>query len=220
MKPLLAGTFICVFTVASVLALSDTEAPELVTLGISPDEVNVASSSATVILTARITDNLSGNAGAGYSSSPSQLRFQSPSGNQSVWAMLDGYNRVSGTALDGEYSYQMTVPQYAESGTWTIDYVLLVDQIGNMKSESAADLAARSLPTSFVVFHPKVVTTAFSTNSGFNFSWQGFAGRPVNVQRRSSLTSPWETVSSSNVTGNFTDPNPPPGKAYYRVQLP
>ena len=137
----------------------DTTPPQLVTLGISPAQVNVTSASAMVTITARITDNLAGNAGEGYSSSPSQIRFKSPSGNQSVTAMLAGYNRVSGTALDGNYSYQMTVPQYAESGVWTIDYVLLVDQIGNSKNESAGNLAALSLPTSFVVTGPTPTPT-------------------------------------------------------------
>jgi hypothetical protein len=111
----------------------------------------VSTSNATITITARITDNLAGNAGSGYSSSPSQIRFTSPSGNQSVTAMLAGTNRVSGDALDGEYRYQMTIPRYAESGTWTASYLLLTDQNGNMKGESASDLIARSLPTSFTV---------------------------------------------------------------------
>jgi hypothetical protein len=213
-------TLIFAFGAAFRVHAADTEPPQLVALGISPDEVNVSSSSATITITARITDNLAGNAGEGYTGGPSQIRFRSPSGNQSIDAVLGGYHRVSGTALDGEYAYEMTVPQYAESGTWTIDYVLLVDQIGNMRSESAQDLASRSLPTSFVVFYPQVVGSTFSRNAGFVFSWQGFAGRAVNVQRRSSFNDPWVTVSSNNVNGTFTDTNPPPGKAYYRVQLP
>ncbi len=213
-------TLIFIVGAAYALQASDTEPPQLVTLGISPDEVNVASSSATITITARITDNLAGNAGEGYSNGSSQIRFRSPSGNQFVDALVDGYNRISGTALDGTYSYQMTVPQYAESGAWTVESALLVDQIGNMRWESAQDLASRSLPTSFVVFYPQVVGSTFSRNDGFVFSWQGFAGRAVNVQRRSSFNDPWITVSSSNASGTFTDTNPPFGKAYYRVQLP
>jgi len=152
---------------------SDTTPPQLVTLGISPAQVNVTSASAMVTITARITDNLAGNAGEGYSSSPSQIRFKSPSGNQIVDAMLDGSRRVSGTALDGNYSYQMTVPQYAESGIWTIDSVLLVDQIGNIKYETAQNLAARSLPSSFVVTAPSPSVAPSSTPSG------GAGGAPV-----------------------------------------
>ena len=61
--------------------------------------------------------------------------------------MLDGFHRVSGTAQDGVYSYQMTVPANAETGTWTVDNLLLVDQVGNMKRLNAADLSAAGLPT-------------------------------------------------------------------------
>jgi hypothetical protein len=45
----------------------------------------------------------------------------------------------------------MTLPQYAESGTWSVEYALLVDQIGNTKWETAANLSSRSLPSSFSV---------------------------------------------------------------------
>jgi hypothetical protein len=102
-------------------------------------------------VTAHILDDLSGNAGAGYTSSPSQIRFVSPSGQQSVWAMLAGYNRVSGTATDGNYEYSMTVPRFSEQGTWHADYLMLVDQVGNTRTLRAADLTAKGFPTTFAV---------------------------------------------------------------------
>ena len=134
-----------------VRATQDTVPPSLVSLAISPGQVDVSNSAATITVTARITDNLSGNAGESYSSSPSQIRFRSPSGSQFVDALLSGTERVSGTARDGRYRYKMTIPKHAESGKWTIESVLLVDQVGNMKRENESFLAKRKLPRSFVV---------------------------------------------------------------------
>jgi hypothetical protein len=134
-----------------VTGISDTTAPQLVRLGISPRSVDVSNSRAKIAVTAKITDDLSGNAGDGFSSSPSQIRFRSPSGGQFVDAILSGYERVNGTALDGNYAFEMSVPKHAETGVWRVESVLLVDQVGNMKNESATNLAARGLPTSLVV---------------------------------------------------------------------
>ena len=53
--------------------ISDTTSPQLVALGILPSQVDVANGSAMIEITARITDDLAGNAGPGYSSSLSDL---------------------------------------------------------------------------------------------------------------------------------------------------
>ena len=121
----------------------DSAAPRL------EESVSTAGSSQTITLTARITDDLAGNAGAGYYSSPSQVRFVSPSGHQAVTAMLNRTRLVSGTPQDGTYETTLTVPQYAEQGTWTVQYFLLVDQVGNSRTLTPADMVAAGLPTSF-----------------------------------------------------------------------
>jgi len=215
------GAIVTIFLsiIASIVASSDTEAPQLISLGISPTEVDVSNASASITVTARITDNLSGNAGGNYSSSPSQIRFRSPSGNQFVDAIL-AYNLVSGTSVDGQYSYEISLPQFSESGIWTVLYVLLVDQVGNMKTEYAEDLLARSLPTTLKVFFPKINQSSIAGANNFWFSWEGFAGKAVNVERSSSLSGPWTVVSSNNVTGNYTDTDPQAAKYFYRAVLP
>jgi hypothetical protein len=123
--------------------------PSLADFSLSPASINTSSGSRTITVTAHITDDMAGNAGAGYSSSPSQVRFVSPSANQSVWAMLDGYHLVSGTATDGVYQYTMTVPQFSECGSWHVDYLMLVDQVGNTESVSESQSDAAGFPASF-----------------------------------------------------------------------
>ena len=133
---------------AAVTILSDITPPDLSAFSLSPTSVNTDASSGVVTVTAEITDDLAGNAGAGYSSSPSSVRFRSPSG-QSVYAMLSDLERTTGTAQNGTVQYAMTVPQFAEHGTWTVEYIYLVDQVGNSRRLTPAQLTTLGYPNSF-----------------------------------------------------------------------
>jgi hypothetical protein len=77
------------------------------------------------------------------------VTFQSPSGHQQVFAMLSDLQRVSGWPQDGVVSFQMIVPQSSEPATWTVRNLLLVDQMGNTQTLSAAQLSAAGFPTTF-----------------------------------------------------------------------
>jgi len=125
---------------------SDTTAPNLLSFAISPSEVDVSAGSQAVTVNARITDDLSGNG-----NTSTQVRFTSPSGRQGTTTMLSGWQRTSGTALDGIYSGSLTLPRYAESGTWTVSYFSLHDEVGNYRTLNAANVSALGFPTSFVV---------------------------------------------------------------------
>ena len=134
----------------TVSGISDTSPPQLASLVISPGQVNVSSSTASVIVTARITDNLSGYEGGG-----TFLRFTSPSGNQFVDAWFSPELRQSGNALDGTYRSEMVIPRYAESGQWTATWCLIPDAVGNTLSKSGQDVVSYlnglGFPKSFVV---------------------------------------------------------------------
>ncbi len=100
--------------------VGDTTPPVLSALALSPAAVDVASALDVVVVTTTITDDLSGVAastlcGWAYHGSPSQIRFESPSGGQ----IQDGIAE----SLGGDtYALRVTVPQYAEQGTWTVVY--------------------------------------------------------------------------------------------------
>ena len=83
--------------VSGSTGVGDVTPPALLSLSWTPMTIDTSTGAKTITVTARITDDLSGNAGSGYSSSPSQGRFMSPSGKQFKDAMLDGSQRVSGT---------------------------------------------------------------------------------------------------------------------------
>lgn len=70
------------------------------------------------------------------------------------------------------------------------------------------------------LFAPQAVTPTYNLATGFRFFWSGTGAIPMNVQRTPSLLGIWSVISSNNATGQFTDPAPPVGKAFYRAVLP
>jgi hypothetical protein len=127
---------------------SDTSPPELVSFDFTPKTVNVSSSSQTITVTARITDDLSGLRSL-------ELYFYSPSGNQSVYVGFGDSRRISGTANDGVYQSTMTIPAFSEAGSWEVQSIYLSDRVGNStnywRDEVLAFMAARDFPSQFAV---------------------------------------------------------------------
>jgi len=124
----------------------DTQAPDLRSFAITPSIVAVADDPIDIRCRARITDDLAGVAGTGFRSSPSQARFRSPSGQMGDVLFTDT-NRLSGDALDGVYEAILTLPPHAERGPWEVEYVLVVDQVGNNRTYRGAELRDRGFKT-------------------------------------------------------------------------
>ena len=129
--------------------MSDIYPPEITELYFYPASVKTSNSAQYIKIIGRIIDNLSGNAGYGYSSSPSQIRFRSPSGNQFSTALLSESQRISGTAQDGTYKSIIVIPRFSESGLWEVEYLLLVDQVGNSEYVYTDELKANGFFTKF-----------------------------------------------------------------------
>jgi hypothetical protein len=121
----------------------DTTAPALASFSFSPTTVDTSASAQTITVTAQITDDLAGVEFGAF-------QFESPS-NQSISVYFDSNNRVSGTALDGTYVKNVTVPRYSEQGTWTADYFEFRDKVGNDRVLRTADLSVAGFPTTFTV---------------------------------------------------------------------
>ena len=62
---------------------------------------------------------------------------------------LGSYQRISGTANDGVYRSELTVPQYSAQGTWTVSTSPSTDAVGNRREITVADLANAGFPSSF-----------------------------------------------------------------------
>jgi hypothetical protein len=116
---------------------SDTSPPEVRSLELSPASVDTSAEATTITLTARIADNLSG---FGTGASSGSLTLRSPSGRFQHYASLYDGKRISGSALDGTYRTTVTLPRYAEHGTWTAS-LYLTDGVGNTTTVSTTALA-------------------------------------------------------------------------------
>ena len=127
---------------ASVLVegTEDNEAPQLAGLVISPSTVNVTSSSQSVNVTAHITDNLSGVAGA-------TIVFQS---TKQVTARAS-FSKVSGTETNGVWEATVSFAQFIQSGTWSVKSLNLADSVGNEATLTAGQLEAKGFPQSLTV---------------------------------------------------------------------
>jgi RHS repeat-associated protein len=128
---------------------ADVTPPQLVGLAFSPSGINVSSSAQVVTLTLQVTDDLSG---ADFSGSRgNDLEFVSPSGKQVQFLNAGSFSLISGTPLDGAWQAQMTFPQFAEPGTWTLSFVELFDAASNHVTLNTVALSAAGFPTTLTV---------------------------------------------------------------------
>jgi serine protease len=126
----------------------DAAPPQLQSFSITPRTVDTSTEPAAVTVEARITDDMSGVAGVGYTNGTPGVTFKSPSG-QMAWASFGPDSRISGNLQDGVYRTTVTVPRYSAFGTWTVDSFSLVDMVGNRTSMSASQMDAEGMPTTF-----------------------------------------------------------------------
>ena len=134
----------------------DVGAPRLNGVQILPDTVvDSDSDSAEVEFIVSATDDFSGI-------DKIFIRFESPSGDQKVYqsvytASFGRVDLISGTKLDGTYAGVLELPQFAETGTWTLSTVLLEDETGNQDILNATELSDLGFFAEFEVLNSKIV---------------------------------------------------------------
>lgn len=171
----------------------DTTPPSFVDFEVLPQGGDITNGAVDIAVRVRLTDDGSGVAGLGYPSSPSQAVFLSPSGAQTAAAMFESHqNLASGTSLDGRYEFTMPLPQFSESGTWTLQYLLLVDQLGNMRFLSHADLVAAG-------YSPQFVLTGLSDTAAPMLQELTFTPDPINL-----ASGPAELVMRVRITDDLS----------------
>jgi IPT/TIG domain/Bacterial Ig-like domain len=120
----------------------DTEPPVLTGLAITPSTINTATANQDVIVTAQVTDNLSGF-------KTGTIQFESENGkHQTGHAVFNA--KISGTEMNGGWEAVVTFKQSLDSGTWKVKEMTLLDNAGNEATVSAAQLEAKSLPDTVV----------------------------------------------------------------------
>jgi hypothetical protein len=127
----------------------DTTPPVLREFSFTPGSVDTSTGTQTITVRARMTDAGVGVAGEGFTHGATEVRFLSPSGAQMADTSL--YKLVSGDASDGIYESTMTVSAGSEQGTWRLQFMWLIDKVGNRATLDAAAMTAAGFPTTFEV---------------------------------------------------------------------
>jgi hypothetical protein len=120
-------------TTFTVQSTPDTTPPAVSAVSFSPNPVDVSSGSQVVTATVTATDAGSGVA-SGY------MVLASPDGKQSYLAATS-FTLSSGTPQSGTWTATITVPRYAEAGTWSVSQLSLTDKAGNSAFYSAGRTA-------------------------------------------------------------------------------
>lgn len=122
------GALVCLSTllafVPAAVAVEDTTAPVVVWLTSSHTTVDTIDGPVEVTLRARVTDDESGVV-------PSGMRFGIGYGSSYSPFIASSPQLVSGDARDGVYQVRLTVPEYANNGTWQTALVDITDVAGN-----------------------------------------------------------------------------------------
>jgi hypothetical protein len=123
----------------------DTTAPSIRALSYTPTAVDTFTLAATITVTVQIADDLAGVQGGCIAT------FYSPSGTQYAQVCVNTSDRISGTAQDGVYRVTITIPRYAEAGTWHLHGGALVDVVGNLRRYTETEFAQLGFLTTLSV---------------------------------------------------------------------
>ena len=163
--PMRCSLLLCLVLLASLLPLRgahaqvDTTVPTLHSFTFSPASVDVTTGSATVVAEARVTDDLAGVANVSF-------YLRRPDGSTPGW----GSYRASGTALDGVWRANITIPQYAPGGTWTVYGLQVRDGVNNGRWIYTSELSTAGYPTELTVISTTAPDTAPPTLHELNFT--------------------------------------------------
>ncbi len=148
-------------TVAEAASVcGDTTAPKLQDLKLSKKSVDVRHGSATINVTAKWKDDLSGVTSVSMSAGSPEVHGVSRGAGATL-------KRTAGTPTDGTFTGKLTIPQYTINGTWTIA-LSASDKVGNGTYLSSAQLITDGLQGKLKVqsnpdvIPPKVTSFSFS----------------------------------------------------------
>lgn len=123
-------------------APADTSAPTLVSVALNPDTVSVGSAEATVTLTMRVTDDVSGVQNV-------TVNLTSPTRVRTVAGV--SWAPTSGSRNDGTWVFELKIPAGSELGTWVLTDFVLTDVSGKTRLLSTAQLQAMANVESTVI---------------------------------------------------------------------
>ena len=125
----------------SIAGPIDIKPPTVTSIAPSPASIDTSTGPQSVSFDIGVADDLSGFAFG-------TVTLTSPDGNDFATGDLNG--PTSGTGLSGHFAATVELPQYGQSGSWTIS-LELTDNSGNDRTYQSADLIAAGLPGTYSV---------------------------------------------------------------------
>ena len=116
----------------------DIEAPEVVSMSITPTTFDTTDGTATLNLEIVLTDDITGVYTTGESFTPTQVRIRSVVSSEML-SFVD-LTLTEGDDTDGTYTSSLTLPQNSKPGIWKVEYVLATDKLGNTTYHTYDDL--------------------------------------------------------------------------------
>lgn len=123
----------------------DRDPPVLIDFDLQPQEVNVENADRTITCSAQLTDALSGTAVFGCSGTFIDLNFEV------ITQACASFTPDSGTRNNGNWSCDLTIPQYSPGGSWSFVTALWLDALGNSDFADPTVLQAGGFPSAFDV---------------------------------------------------------------------
>ncbi|AII46197.1 hypothetical protein KR49_07000 [Synechococcus sp. KORDI-49] len=126
---------------------TDTAPPTLQSLQLSSDNLDL-SLETSLQASIQLSDDISGF--ADDSALHAEIRWLSPSGNQFVDASF--YASSSGNDLDATFTDTVSFLPSSETGTWSVDYLRIIDDAGNRTQFNSSELLSLSIDPTFDLF--------------------------------------------------------------------
>jgi hypothetical protein len=150
-------------TIEVISSTPDLSGPQLVSLVLEPQAIDVSESPQTVKMTTRVTDDLSGVQRV-------QFVLQAPSRRQSASCLVT--RLATGDKLDGEWTCDVVIPHRAEAGEWRIIFFSVFDSLENRRDYTPEMLRDAGFPTHITVTSnnadtqpPTLIGLSFSPDS-------------------------------------------------------
>ena len=136
----------------------DTEAPEVTSFTFTPSSVDVTSESDTVTLSANVTDNVGVTEGSNY-------RISLSNSDSDTW-ITGTFSLASGTAQDGTWTAEVTIPTTAGAGEYNVVMTGgFKDEAGNYGVGSTSDKLTVASNSGVDTEAPEVTSFTFTPSS-------------------------------------------------------
>ena len=176
----------------------DIIAPNITALSFTPTAVTVSTGAKTVTCTMTLTDAKSGT-------NTASCFFQAPTVSSEQVQGCTTTTLKSGTRQNGVFECVLTIPQYADAGTWTAA-VIATDAVGNSGFFDTAALQAKGLPVNLAVTSsPEDITGPNQTSFDFNPKTATAGTGPTTITCSFGFSDSPAGVSSSSCDFDFND---------------